>query len=155
MDSLQMSIKRSTSAIKRSLYSGPFTLREGEAGFYLLILNGKGFLACILHAPWLLPSRSEAINHEKHLIGLHIFREFINLHTCTHTDHEQDYQWCVSIVRLKLYLWLVSFPDCIFCVRPPEKRVWWAAYSVFVQVCQNANAGTLFFSNLTLDVIAC
>ena len=46
---------------------------------------------------------------------------------------------------------VVSFPDRIFRARPPEKRVWWTAYSVFVQV--RRNAGALFFSNLTLDVI--
>ena len=35
--------------------------------------------------------------------------------------------------------------------RPPEKWVWSTAYSIFVQV--RRNAGTLFFSNLTLDII--
>ena len=36
-------------------------------------------------------------------------------------------------------------------VCPPEKWVWSTAYSILVQVCRNA--GTLFLSNLTLDVI--
>ena len=34
---------------------------------------------------------------------------------------------------------------------PPKKWVWSTAYFIFVQV--HRNAGTLFFSNLTLDVI--
>ena len=44
---------------------------------------------------------------------------------------------------------IVSFPDRIF--RPPEKWVWWTAYSIFIQVRRNVAA--LFFSNLMLDVI--
>ena len=46
-------------------------------------------------------------------------------------------------------LWVLS-PDCIFS-HTPEKWVWSTTYSIFVQVHQNV--GTLFFFNLTLDVI--
>ena len=86
-----MSIKRSTSAIKRSLYSGSFTLREGEADFfYLLTINGKGsMLPCLYfahtltlalrkwsHTPW------KTSNRLAYFQGMW----FINVHTRTHTD---------------------------------------------------------------------